>query len=156
MVAVMSFSIPLVVEGAIAPAELAANSRRVLIHMMRLLLPAAIVLVLGAPYILRLFGNQYVAEGTLLLRLLAVATIPGSITLIYVSIFRVRRQNYALLCTLGTQAVLTLGLSLVLLPSHGISGVGIAVLSAQAAVAGALTLAQRIPNLTINFGNQSA
>lgn len=156
MVGVMSFSIPLVVEGAIAPAELAANARRVLIHMMRLLLPAAIVLAIGAPYILRLFGNQYVGQGTLLLRLLAVASIPGSITLIYVSIFRVRRQNYTLLCVLGTQAVLTLGLSLVLLPSHGISGVGVAVLSAQTAVAGALTLAQRIPNLTINFGNQSA
>ncbi len=54
----------LLAEGAHEPAALEANARRALGQSLALVVPAATVIVVGAPWILRLFGADYATEGT--------------------------------------------------------------------------------------------
>ena len=59
-----------------SPPRLEANARRALGQGLALVVPAATVIVVGAPWILRLFGADYATEGTRLLQLLAAVGHP--------------------------------------------------------------------------------
>jgi O-antigen/teichoic acid export membrane protein len=125
----------LVVEGSFEREQLALHTRRAVWQTARLLLPIAAVLLLGAPYILRIFGGQYAHEGAPLLRLLAIALVPSSICVVSFGVARIQDHVTAIIANQVLLAVLVLGLSALFLPSLGIEGVGIAWLVAQSVVA---------------------
>lgn len=133
----------LIVEAAIDPARLESYARRAFMQTARLVVPMAALLVLAAPYVLGLLGNGYAAEGTPLMRLLALSAIPNIITALYTSIARARRQVGAIVGILAAQSISVLALSDVLLPLAGITGVGLAWLISQTAIAGTLLVALR-------------
>lgn len=96
-----------------------------------LLIPAILVMIAGGPIMLGLFGNSYVAAGYSLLILLAISAIPDAVSNVATSVWRVTHQ-------LECAAVLNLGIMVIalasawfLMPSLGITGVGVAWLIAQ-------------------------
>jgi O-antigen/teichoic acid export membrane protein len=137
----------LVVEGSLDQGRVAILGRRALVQVMRLLLPIVALLVVGAPYILRIFGSAYAREGADLLRLLALAVIPNTLSSLYFGVSRVRQRLGRVVLGQGAIAALTLGLSYVLVRNYGIVGVGIAVLASHSLVAMALLLTQLGPRL---------
>lgn len=143
----LSMAASLTVEGALAQSQLGALSRRMLTQMARLLIPAALLIVICAPIILRLFGASYAAESTTLLRLLALAAIPYAVNVLFISYARVRRWAAGIVLVQAALAALILTLSYTLLPIYGIAGVGIAWLASQIAVALVLILTRLRPLL---------
>src|SRR5262249_16692131 len=87
----------LVVETAHDFSTLATATRRVLRHLARLLVPAVVITVAGAPLILHLFGGDYAARGTTTLRILALSALPYIVNSTAVSAFRARRRTSAVL-----------------------------------------------------------
>ncbi|MDQ6614885.1 MAG: phosphotransferase [Actinomycetota bacterium] len=130
----------LVVETATDEERLRPFSRRVLLHCLGLLVPAAGALVVAAPWVLEFFGHRYAVHSTTVLRLLALSAIPNAVNAIYVSVLRVRRATGRVVVVLGSQFVLLLGLTILLLHVDGINGVGVAWLVSQSAVAACVLL----------------
>jgi O-antigen/teichoic acid export membrane protein len=141
-VAAVQMSTSLTVEGALERATIALNGSKFLRLMIGLFLPMVLVLVAAAPLLLRLSGPSYAAEGAVLLRLLSLAIIPNVVVSWYVSIARIRHQLLEIVFAEAALAALTLGLSYLLLQTHGVAGVGIAAVASASLVA--LALAPRI------------
>ena len=145
----------LITEAAADQTKLSIYSFRTFIQTVRLLVPAVAVIVLGAPYILHLFGKEYASEGALLLRLLCLSALPNIMTSLYLSIVRVQRRMRALILTLTSLCVLVLTLSYILLGMYGITGIGLAWLVSQIAVATVLIFTQLgrlwLPHLNIQI-----
>jgi O-antigen/teichoic acid export membrane protein len=137
----------LIVSASPRPSELASETRQVLVQTARLVVPATAVMVVGAPIFLRLFGHAYSANGTHLLRLLALSSVPFVANAIYVSVARVRRAMSHVVLVLGAQCVLVIGLTFPLLDLFGIVGVGLASLAAQMIVAMAISVPRLVPLL---------
>jgi O-antigen/teichoic acid export membrane protein len=108
-------------EGSNAPASLSAVLSRATAAGLGLTVAGALVVALGAPWILRLFGVQYAAEATVLLRWLAVAAPLVVMTSLHFTRLRVEKRIGQLVLLSGLVAVLTLGLAAALLPRYGIS-----------------------------------
>jgi O-antigen/teichoic acid export membrane protein len=143
----IGMSASFVVEAAFEERMLLLHASRALIHAARLVLPAVAVLVVGAPYLLRVFGENYAVEGTTLLRLLALGEIPHVLCVMYVGLARAQRRFAGIIVLHASVAVLLLGLSYVFLGSYGIAGVGLAWLTTQAIAATVLLLTQFGPLL---------
>jgi O-antigen/teichoic acid export membrane protein len=135
----------LVVEAAKDPAKLGTYSYRVFVQTARVVVPLAAIMALGAPAILRIFGDNYAQEGAMPLRLLALSAIPHLVNSLYISIVRVQRRMTAVVTTLASLCTLVLVLSFVLLPQYGITGVGTACLVGQSIVAVVVLLTQLRP-----------
>lgn len=138
----LGMSASLTVEGATDQRQLAAYGRVALRHTARLLIPLVIILVVGAPYVLQLFGQGYAAEGVDLLRWLVVGTLPNSIIVLYLGLARVRHHIWRIVAVQAMLAGLVLGLSWVGLAWYGIVGVGIASFISGVLVAGVLLLTE--------------
>jgi len=123
------------VETIHAGADLATETRRLTIHVARLLVPLLVVLEIAAPWILHIFGPEYAANATDTLRLAMLGLVPFAANAIYLAAARIRGQGRRILLIQASVAVLTLGGSLLLLHSAGIFGVAIAWPLAQALVA---------------------
>jgi O-antigen/teichoic acid export membrane protein len=108
----------------------------------RVVVPAAVALAVGAPYLLDVFGAAYSHEGATLLRILALAAVANVVNTIAVSAARVQRRMTFVVVVLASQCVLSLGLAVPLLRLYGIVGVGLAWLIGQISVAAAVTVAQ--------------
>jgi O-antigen/teichoic acid export membrane protein len=132
----LNMTTSLTVEVALDETKLRDYCRRVTLHTMRIVVPATVVLMAGAPYVLRAFGGAYASEGATLLRLLGLATIPNVIVALGLSVARIQHSSRTVLWIQGALCGLTLGLSILLLPRLGIEGVGVASLTSQMAVAG--------------------
>lgn len=141
----------LTVEVAQDEGQLQVYTRRALVHMARMLGPLVLAIVVAAPLILWAFGEQYVAEATTLLRLLALGALPFTITVVYLSLARVLYLVRRIVIVQATLCALVLGGSYLLLPHYGITGVGIAWLASQTIVASTLLLTQR--NLLFTIGD---
>jgi O-antigen/teichoic acid export membrane protein len=131
----LNMTTSLTVEAALDPRRLAAYVRRVVVQMLRLLLPAAAVIFLTAPLLLRVFGPEYSAQGTTLLRWLALSAIPNAIVVLGLSLARVENRSKMVALIQGALSGLGLGLSAILLPRLGLAGVGLAWLASQSLVA---------------------
>lgn len=129
-----------ITEVASDPTKLELYSRRVLIQTTRLLVPLVAVLVIGAPYILRLFGRDYSEGGATLLRLFCLTALPNIITSLYLSIARVQRRTVAVFKVLTSQAFLILVFTYLLIDHYGLTAVGIAWLSSQTIIAAILSI----------------
>jgi O-antigen/teichoic acid export membrane protein len=131
----LNMTTSLTVEGTLDQTQLVVYCRRVLIQVARLLVPVVIIILLGAPFFLVVFGREYAVKGTSLLRWLALATIPNVIVMLGISLARVQNRARIVALVQGALSGLGLGLSIILLPRLGIAGVGVAWLCSQTAVA---------------------
>lgn len=137
----------LTVEATSDSTKRALYSRRMLRQMVRLIIPAALALALGARPILSLYGAAYAEAGAGLLRLLALAAIPYILYAWYISHARIHGRVWGIVLIQALLCALTLGLSSWLLPLYGINGVGIAWLATQLVLAALIVFTQLRPAL---------
>lgn len=138
----LQMSTSLTVEAVTDQRRLAAYSYRAFLQSARLLVPAVVIFVVGAPTILALFGADYASEGALLLRLLAVATLPNLVVMLYIGLARVQNSISNIILVQGAQCIFLLSLSYLWLPTIGITAVGWALLVSQSLVAGGVMCTQ--------------
>jgi O-antigen/teichoic acid export membrane protein len=108
-----------------------------------ILTPAVILVSLLAGELLLMFGAQYSQYAPTLLRLLAVSAFPLAINSLYFGMKRVERKMGVVLLLVVLAGAITLGLSYLLMPGRGITGVGIAWLVSQTCVT-LVIVAQRL------------
>ncbi|AVH59591.1 MULTISPECIES: lipopolysaccharide biosynthesis protein [Streptomyces] len=124
----------LTVEGSHDPARLAANTRAALKRMARIMLPVGALLFLGAPYILRVFGDGYADAATPLLRWFAVGALLRVVMETYFAVLRAQSRTSGLAYLQGLLCFLVLGLTVILLPRMGLTGAGVAEISSLAVI----------------------
>ncbi|WP_051970684.1 lipopolysaccharide biosynthesis protein [Kitasatospora azatica] len=124
----------LIVEAVREPGRLGEHGRRVLRHTTLVLTAVILAVEVAAPWLLGLFGPDYAAHGTGVLRLLVLAALPNLLVSVAIDVARARRRLvWAIVLQLALCAmVLTLGV--LLLPVLGIAGVGVAWLVAEGAL----------------------
>ncbi len=130
-----NMSMSLTVEAVLDEGRLATLAREMLAHVVKLIACASVLLVVGAPLLLSLMGHAYVAHGTALLRLLALAEIPNSVVVVYFGIARVQRRTRDIAQIQAGVCVVFLTLLCTLLPVYGVAGAGIAAVVTQCAAA---------------------
>ena len=145
----VNLSTSLTVEAAFNMTKLSLYSKQVLLQTARLLTPLVVLVILGAPLVLRVFGSDYATEGSALLQLMALGTLPNIFVTLYVSLARVQNRTSSVMLVQGVLSLMILGLSYILLPILGIIGVGIAWLVSQTIVAVALYLTRLRPILQL-------
>jgi O-antigen/teichoic acid export membrane protein/aminoglycoside phosphotransferase len=109
-----------------------------------MVVPAVLILLVGAPYALSLFGHEYAEHGTTLLRLLALGALPNIVLALAVAVARVERRLRGAVIALMVQAALSLGLVAPLIHAMGVVGAGVAWLTSQCVVAAGLLIAARV------------
>ncbi|SPL94294.1 Glycosyl transferase, group 1 [[Actinomadura] parvosata subsp. kistnae] len=90
--------------------------RKAVVGIYGLLVPAVAVIVAGAPYILRVFGEGYSAQAAQTLRVLALAALVGAGNYLVDTILISRDRTGAYVLMNGANAALVLGLVAALLP----------------------------------------
>ncbi|WP_188191825.1 lipopolysaccharide biosynthesis protein [Nonomuraea sp. SYSU D8015] len=131
----MNMAVSLTVEGSFDPAQLAANCRRALRRAFVIVTPIITVAILGAPLILTIFGSEFAEEGTLLLRLMALAVLPRVLIEVYLSALRAQSRARALATVQIGLAVLVLVSTLALFPFAHVNAVGYGLLFSELLVA---------------------
>lgn len=131
----LNLTTSLTVEAVHDDVKLAIYCYRVLLQCLRLTVPIVTVIVIGAPMILHLFGQEYAKEGTTLLRLLILSALPNIFVMIYFSLARVQDRIWGLFFVQGMATILLLTMSYLLLPGWGLTGIGIASLASQSIMA---------------------
>ncbi|MGP3960093.1 lipopolysaccharide biosynthesis protein [Nonomuraea sp. 3N208] len=131
----MNMAVSLTVEGSFEPAQLAANCRRALRRAFMIVIPIITVAILGAPLILTIFGSDFAEEGTLLLRLMALAVLPRVLIEVYLSALRALSKARALAVVQIGLAVLVLVSTIALFPFAGVNAVGYGLLFSELLVA---------------------
>lgn len=119
----------LTVEGALDRERLPLHCRRMLLQMLGMLAPLVLVLVVGGPTLLHVFGGSYATRGASLLRWLAFAIIPAMIVTLASAVARVQERPRLLFALGAAVALPTVVLSYLLVPAMGIVGVGVASLA---------------------------
>ena len=137
----------LTVEASRDQSKLVKYSRQAFMQTARLLIPAVLLIVMAAPYLLHLFGENYASEAGLLLRLLGLATLPQIITGLYFGIARIQRSVGGVIAVHASLFIMNLILSYFFLAMFGITGVGIAWLISQVVIAFVLFFTQLRPIL---------
>jgi len=130
-----AISSSLFAEGSNQEQKLDNQVKRSFKFLLLLLVPVVIVILLLADKLLLLFGTAYSQNAAVLVRLLVISAVPCSVNSIYLSIKRVQMKMKNVVIMTGFIAAATLGLSYFLLPSMGITGVGVAWLGSQVVVA---------------------
>lgn len=130
-----SLTTAMTVESARDQRLLATHGRRALAHIGRLLIPTVAIVVIATPLILDVFGSAYRSHSTVVLRLLALSTLPNVVLALALAVARVRQRNLAVIAMQAAFCLLALGLARLLLPRYGINGAAVAWLAAQLAVA---------------------
>ena len=149
-VALNNLGSSLVAEAARQPEHLGGLTRKLVRHILLLLGPVVVVLVIGAPILLSLFGHAYSVHSTTLLRLLALAVVPRVVIILWMSINRVHRRvgrNFVMQAALG--ALLLVSSAFALHIDLNINVIGITYLSCQTVVALVL-----LPDLLGNIRSQ--
>jgi O-antigen/teichoic acid export membrane protein len=108
-------------EGSNAPGSLSAVLSRATAAGLALTVAGALVVALGASWVLRLFGVQYAAEAAVLLRWLAAAAPLVVLSSLYFTRLRVEKRVGQLVLLSGFVAALTLGLAAALMSRYGIT-----------------------------------
>ena len=122
----VNFSTSLLVGGSAAPHRLAELTRGTLARCAVVVVPGAALLVLAPRLILGIYGGGYSVHAAVLLRLLAVGSIPYSLVMITLALDRIARRVDRAAWSQLALAVLVLGGSWLLLKRLGIDGVGVA------------------------------
>jgi O-antigen/teichoic acid export membrane protein len=125
----------MIAHSATDPAKVDKARRETVRRGLMLVVPVAVVLALGAPLVLALFGPHYAATGTGALALVALSAIPNVVTAAATSTARVRQHRSVQFGVPTSLSVLTIGLAWLLMPHLGVLAVGLAWLVAQCTVA---------------------
>ncbi|MEV0387817.1 hypothetical protein [Nonomuraea sp. NPDC050643] len=131
----MNMAVSLTVEGSFDRAKLALNCRRALRRAFMIVIPIITVAILGAPLILTIFGSEFAEEGTLLLRLMALAVLPRVLIEVYLSALRAQSQARKLAAVQIGLAVLVLVSTVALFPYFHVNAVGYGLLFSELLVA---------------------
>jgi O-antigen/teichoic acid export membrane protein len=123
------------VEGAHDERRTAHLATTVVRRFLVVLAPAALVVSAAAPIVLIPFGQEYVDQGSGVLRLLALASIPRAIVCLYVAIARLQGRGRAILATQASVFAGVVVLALALAGPLGLPGIGLAWLAGNALVA---------------------
>lgn len=124
----------LIVEASVRPTAASATVRRAIRISLLLLVPSLAILLVGAPYFLKILGPAYAANGTDLLRLVALALPFMAVNVLYVTYARLARRVRRVFTIQVSIATIVLALTVVLLGHFGITGVGYAFLIGQGVV----------------------
>jgi O-antigen/teichoic acid export membrane protein len=116
-----------------------------------LLVPAVIVMLVIARWILLLFGPGYSTNGLTLLWLLILASLPRGLNNVYIGLLRVQDRLTELLLIRGFITIATLVLSFFFMKSYGMMAVGYVWLGVQLAVA--IAVAFRLSRQPGRFGH---
>lgn len=116
----------MIVEASRDQTKLVKYSRQAFMQIARILVPAILILLIGAPYLLHFFGKSYASDSTTLLRLLSLAAIPQMFIGLYLGIARVRRSIGGVIAVHATSLMIVPTLSYFFLTRFGITGVGMA------------------------------
>lgn len=143
----LNMSASFTVEVAHDASKLASYCRRVLIHNLKILVPLVLILFVGAPYILGIFGPEYTAQGTDVLRLLALSVIPYSVISLYVGLARVQNRVGRIALVQGLRCMIVLTLSYLILPIYHLTGVGIVWLVSETLIGSVVFITQIRPFL---------
>jgi O-antigen/teichoic acid export membrane protein len=100
-----------------------------------LLAPAIVGIFLLGGKVLLIFGKAYSEAGTRLLWILALSALPLAVNYLYFSVRRVQQRMAGVVASAVWVLIVTLGLSVVLLPRVGLLGAGIAWFAAQGSLA---------------------
>jgi O-antigen/teichoic acid export membrane protein len=131
----MNMAVSLTVEGSFDRSQLAANCRNALRRALMIIVPIIAVAVAAAPLILRIFGEDFAAEGTLLLRLMALAVLPRVLIEIYLSALRAMGEVRKLAALqIGLAATVLASITL-LFPIASVEAVGYGMLISQTLIA---------------------
>ncbi|MEU7001204.1 hypothetical protein [Nonomuraea sp. NPDC046570] len=131
----MNMAISLTVEGSFDRSRLAQNCRRALRRALMIITPIIVVAVVAAPLILTIFGDGFAAEGTTLLRLMALAVLPRVLIEVYLSALRAQGRARELAIVQIGLALLVLVSILVLFPFANVNAVGYGLLFSELLVA---------------------
>ncbi|QYN31994.1 phosphotransferase [Pseudonocardia sp. DSM 110487] len=125
----------MIAHNAADPGSVDKARRETVRRGLTLVVPVALVLALGAPLVLALFGPHYADTGAGALALVALSAIPNVITAAATSTARVRQRRGIQFGVPTSLSVLTIGLAWLLMPHLGVLAVGLAWLLAQCTVA---------------------
>ena len=128
-------SVSLFAEGSYDEENLKSSIVRSLKMTSLILIPSVILVIVISEKLMLIYGGAYSANATSLLRILALATLPLAINIIFLGIKRVQKDLKTIIILTAFVAAITLGLGYVLIPRLGIDGAGIAWLSGQGCVA---------------------
>lgn len=130
-----NIGLSLTVEAAHDQSKLAGLGGRALRRVLVILAPLVGVVLLAAPWLLTVFGSGYAARSSGVLRLLVLGALPKACVVTYISLARSRGWVADIWRLQLVTAVLVLGGSLLLMQPMGVSGVGVAWVAGQSAVA---------------------
>lgn len=116
--------------------QTAELAKSVLRRTAGIVLPLALLTFLLAPYLLAIFGDEYRQEGTWLLRLLVLSSIPRIVMVVYAAVARLEHKTHRNAILSSVQATLMIGGSIILMQKVGLVGVGYAAILSQTLVAG--------------------
>ncbi len=122
--------------------DLNANSRQALLLSMGLTIPIVVVGLIGAPLILRIFGQSFADNASGLLRLLFVAAVPNVAYQIFLGRLRSLGRMRLVIAMEALLAVIVLGLGTLALPRMGLVGIGLAWLVALGGLGAAAVLVE--------------
>ncbi|HLK45671.1 MAG TPA: lipopolysaccharide biosynthesis protein [Acidimicrobiales bacterium] len=130
-----SFATSLIVEASARPSAAPTSVRRSARLALIVMVPGMVALVVGAPWLLRILGTAYAANGTRLLQLVALAFPFMCVNVLYVTYARLARRVRRVFAVQFVIAAEVLALTWVLLKPLGLAGAGVAYLGAQGVTA---------------------
>jgi O-antigen/teichoic acid export membrane protein len=130
-----SFATSLIVEATARPSTAPATVRKSVRLAAWILGPGVLVIIVSAPWFLRLLGSDYAAHGTRLLQYLALAMPFMAVNVLYITFARLARRVRRVFFAQVSIAAIVLTLCYVLISRSGISGAGVAYLAGQGVVA---------------------
>ncbi|MEP2706537.1 MAG: phosphotransferase [Roseibium sp.] len=133
-----SMSVSLLAESATFPLRLRRLVADTVSHTLLLVSAAVAVLLVAAPYVLKLFGANYVAESTAILRILIISCMPWAVVTIFIAALRAQSKTLTVAMLQFTTLVVFSTSSFLLLPKYGALGVSYGWLIAQTIVLGGL------------------
>jgi O-antigen/teichoic acid export membrane protein len=130
----------LLAEGSLDPRGFGARSLRAFQFMLLLLAVGIGFVFLAGGWLLAWFdsasgGHGYSDNGLWLLRLLSLSGVPIAVSTIYVTYKRMQRRLWPVIMVYGFVAVFTIGVGYALLDEMGLTGIGLAWLASNCAVA---------------------
>jgi Na+-driven multidrug efflux pump len=141
----------LVVEASRDMEAVAHFSRLILKRVVMIVFPAVALVIIAAPLFFAVLPGGYGEQGTTVLRLLALATVPRVVIALSNSLSRLDQKTHQVTIVQAVQAALIIGLSMWLMKDHGINGAAFAVLAAPTIIALAL-----LPRLIVRLSPRMA
>ena len=114
-------------DEAHAPRHAAAMLRRIAV----IVWPAAVVVAVGAPWLLMLFGPEYREHATFLLQLLMLTVFPKAVTSLFNTRCRLQNRTGRIAVLQSLQAVVLVGGTALLAGPIGLNAVGWSALAAE-------------------------